>query len=178
MRIFAFIFMITSYLSAQNQHEFLISQKGIEPLIVNVPGKSKEELYTKALEWLQVTFESPEHVLKAKIINKSIRINAIEKDALVFELGKVLGNYHYDLSYSLEIDFKPQKYRYTILVKEFSYKNGEQKLDFSYLFKPLKKEKQKLRAKKALLSLNNTIQKMHASFYEYVSESGQASDDW
>ena len=66
-------------------------------------------MYNKTLNWVKETYKNPDAVLKMKIENEKIRIDAIATGLL-----KIRGN-SFNLSYVIEISFKDNKYRFEII---------------------------------------------------------------
>jgi hypothetical protein len=77
-------------------------------VITEIEGMTKEEIYNKALNWVKETYKNPEVVLKMKIENEKLRIEAIAIDLL-----KVKG-FSSNLSYIIEISFRDNKYRFEL----------------------------------------------------------------
>jgi hypothetical protein len=77
-------------------------------VITEIEGMTKEEIYNKALNWIKESYKNPEVVLKMKIENEKLRIEAIAIDLL-----KVKG-FSSNLSYIIEISFRDNKYRFEL----------------------------------------------------------------
>jgi len=89
---------------------FEYSEIGINDFVViNIDGKSKEEIYNKAINWVKETYKNPDLVLKMKIENEKLRIDAVAPDLL-----KVRG-FKSNLNYVIDVSFKDNKYRFEIV---------------------------------------------------------------
>lgn len=90
--------------------KFEYSEVGLNDFVVtNIDGKTKEEIYSKAINWVKETYKNPDLVLKMQIINEKLRIDAIATDLL-----KVKG-VSSNLNYFIEISFRDNKYKFEIL---------------------------------------------------------------
>ena len=90
--------------------KFEYSETGLNDYIVtDTENVSKEVTYNKTLNWVKETYKNPDAVLKMKIENEKIRIDAIATGLL-----KIKGN-SFNLNYVIEISFKDNKYRFEII---------------------------------------------------------------
>lgn len=75
-------------------------------------NKTQEDLYKKTLEWTEITFVSPDDVVKAKIENEYIRIRGSKRALACYNtIGKICN----DAMYTIEISFKEGKYRFEVI---------------------------------------------------------------
>jgi len=82
--------------------------------IVDVSGASKDELYNRAISWVQSYYKNPADVLREKdpasgkvVIKARFKIfNPADKKGLATDAG--------DVMYTLTIEFKDGKYRYEL----------------------------------------------------------------
>lgn len=90
-------------------------------VVYNVDKQKASELYVKTLNWINIIFKNPEAVIKAKVENEMIRIEAFNKKVFTrtFKSGST-GDY--DALYTLEIQFQDDKYR-------IKYTNDEIRVD-------------------------------------------------
>jgi len=114
-KIFTILFTVISFIALGQKVEgfqtetFQYSEVGLNDYVVtNVDSTTKEELYSKTLNWIKETYENPDLVLKMKIENEKVKIVAVA------ELLKVK-NSLMNLSYELEISFKDNKYKFEII---------------------------------------------------------------
>lgn len=81
--------------------------------VVTVEGKTAEELYTKALEWIQVSYKNPEEVQKGQIQNEYVRFQGVTSNLIcVSALGMVSC---YDVRYTIELKFKDGRFKFEII---------------------------------------------------------------
>jgi hypothetical protein len=115
------ILLIAGFANAQ-ETEFKFTKDGFTDFVViNIEGKNQQELYEKALDWLQVTYKNPKEVIKAQIENDYVRIEGFESEMLC---TSVLGSvYCQDVKYQVEISFKDGRYKFDV-VKVESYEAG------------------------------------------------------
>ena len=81
-------------------------------VVIECPGKTQEDLYKKALDWVAVTYKDPEEVIKAKIVNDYIRIEGSSENLILLN---VLGKSYYRARYQIEISLKDGKYKFDII---------------------------------------------------------------
>lgn len=97
-----------------------------EYVVYNVDKITAKDLYTKTLNWVNVNYKNPDIVIKAKVENDMIRIEAFNTKVFtrIFKSGST-GDY--DAFYTLEIEFQDNKYR-------IKYTNNEIKVDGGKVF--------------------------------------------
>lgn len=96
----------------ESVEKFEYSEVGLNDFVVtNIDGKTKEEIYSKTINWVKETYKNPDLVLKMQIINEKLRIDAIANNLASINNGKT----KFDLPYSIEISFKDNKYKFSIL---------------------------------------------------------------
>lgn len=93
---------------AQDIPELKFTPNGFEPIVIEI-DKPASELYEKALNWVQETYQNPKEVLMADIPNEKIRVTGLARNAWVQKV--MISNFLHDLKYSMEISFKDGKYR-------------------------------------------------------------------
>jgi hypothetical protein len=90
--------------------KFEYSEVGLNDYVVtNIEGKTKEEMYKKAMNWVKETYKNPDLVLKMNIENEKFRI-----DAAAIGIIKVRG-ISMNLGYVIEISFRDNKYRFELV---------------------------------------------------------------
>ena len=104
--------LITQFAFSQSASKYVTSKDGFTDYVVTeVPGKSKEELYTKVIEWLNKTYKNPKEVIKAQIENDYIRIEGIKSNMLCVISG---ASSCFDVRYQIEISFKDGRYKFDV----------------------------------------------------------------
>ena len=117
--------------------------------VVKCPGKTKEEIYSKIIDWISVTYHSPKDVLLGKIDNDYVRFQG--SSSTLFCSKVLLSNYCPEARYVIEVSVKDGKYKFEIVnmesynesfhnwypvqvslgAKNYFKKNGEPKQPFS-----------------------------------------------
>ncbi|HLA55555.1 MAG TPA: DUF4468 domain-containing protein [Flavobacterium sp.] len=107
--IFLFCFVSNTFAQIQTE-KFEYSATGLnKSIVIEIPSKTKEEIFNKTMNWVKETWTNPDIVLKMKIDNEKIRVGSIAKGLI-----KVKG-YAFDLNYIIEISFKDNKYKFDII---------------------------------------------------------------
>ncbi|BDB52028.1 hypothetical protein [Flavobacterium ammonificans] len=81
------------------EKEFVITNEGYSKFVVEeIQNLKKEEIYSKALDWILVTYKNPDKVITAKKENELIRVNGInEGNEILFEIAVKDGKYKFSL---------------------------------------------------------------------------------
>ena len=96
--------LLTNVTFGQELPQLTLTQNGVEPIVVDVKEKTAQELYQKALNWVQETYKNPDEVLKANITNEKIRFNGYKQHAWSW---KTMGmKQTVDMEYTIEVSFK------------------------------------------------------------------------
>lgn len=97
--------------------KFEVTKEGFTDFtVINVEGKSKEEIYTKTLEWINKTYNTPKEVIKAEIVNDYIRFEGIKKS--LFYYSDFLTPFFQDVRYMIEVSVKDNKFKFDIISLE------------------------------------------------------------
>ena len=94
-----------------------LTPEGFKSVVLNIEGKTAQEIYKKSLNFVQEYYKNPDKVLKANIENEKIRIEGYGE--YVFYL-KILGKRYYSTWYTIEIEFKDNKARFTFSANKFT----------------------------------------------------------
>jgi hypothetical protein len=168
--IFSLISLVT-----YSQDSLKITIDGVAPIVVNIEGKTASELYNKALNWVQTTYKNPESVLKSKIENESIRVDGFSSSAWFYK-SMGISNY-YDMEYSIEVSFKDGRYRLEFIVGQFYAKGQKVMHQPKHFFK--KDGSIAKMYSDAVPSIEQTMNKLSKTFYNYVSgETSKKEDNW
>jgi hypothetical protein len=90
--------------------KFEYTEAGLNDYVVTeINGKTKEEMYKKAMNWVKETYKNPDLVLKMNIENEKFRIDAIASGII-----KVRG-ISMNLGYVIEVSFRDNKYRFELV---------------------------------------------------------------
>ena len=110
------VFLIVTNISVGQTNEqvkgekFEYTEAGLNDYVVTeINGKTKEEMYKKALNWVKETYKNPDLVLKMNIENEKFRI-----DAVALGIIKVRG-ISMNLGYVIEVSFRDNKYRFELV---------------------------------------------------------------
>lgn len=152
-----------------------ITKTGFEPVITEVTGKNAADLFSKTKEWVLKYYKNPKEVLKAEIENNHIRIEGYCTNGYQ---TKALGITNYfDYTYSIEIDFKDGKYKYSFFVHRFISKGAY--CYYSYL--DFFKEDGSVRKAYQLAydTLNKSANDIYLSHYDYLTgKTDLKKNDW
>ena len=92
------------------REKFEYLEVGLSDFVVtNVDGKTKEDIYSKTLNWVKETYKNPDIVLKMKIENEKLRIEGVANNLLKLDKSS------FNLDYVIEISFKDYKYRFELI---------------------------------------------------------------
>jgi hypothetical protein len=100
MRILFFcLFLLANLNSYSQEKEFVITNEGYSKFVVEeIQNFKKEEIYSKALDWVLITYKNPDKVITAKKENEFIRVNGInEGNEILFEIAVKDGKYKFSL---------------------------------------------------------------------------------
>ena len=152
-----------------------LTKIGVEGIVVSADSIPSNELYSKALNWVQETYKNPSEVLKANIENEKIRVSGYASDSwYVKSLGMKT---YFDLSYLIEISFKEGKYKFEYTITQLS-DNGK-KLFYSYPSFFKKDGSTRKMYKVSVATINNEMNNLSKSFYDYVTGKTENKDsDW
>jgi hypothetical protein len=92
--------------------KFEFNETGLNDfVVVSIENKTKEEIFSKTMNWVKETYKNPDLVLKMQIPNEILRIDAVASNLASVNNGKT----KFNLPYSIEISFKDNKYKFEIL---------------------------------------------------------------
>lgn len=101
MKNVLFIFLIFSAsISFCQIPQFSMTKDGIEPIVIELPDKTADELYQMTKNWIMKEYSNPQEALKADIKNEEIRIQWYTPSLFV------LGSAPYGIYYSFKVQFK------------------------------------------------------------------------
>ena len=184
------LILISSTAYSQKDEFKVIDKCKIEPIVNVCSEKMANDIYSKAIDWINLTYLNPDDVIKGKVENDFIRFTGMKKEFHIKKIGhkgSPIGEhilFVFDLSYVMRIDFKDGKYRlslesYKIIDKESGnvltlesfVKNGNVEDDY-YGYGVLNyysfKEKLPL-----------VINELNSSLYNYIiGKTEKQKDDW
>ncbi|UII81511.1 DUF4468 domain-containing protein [Flagellimonas sp. CMM7] len=97
-------------LTAQDATKFEYQEKGLNDYVITyTEGKTADEIYTSALNWIKETYKNPDEVLKATIGSKKIRLTGVASNLLIIKK-----KHTFPLKYTVEIAVKDGRYKFEI----------------------------------------------------------------
>ena len=169
------LFLLLLPLIAQAQNTPVLTATGIEAVITETDTLTAEQLYTKTLDWVNVTYKNPNEVIKASIPNEMIRIDGFQSG--FFEM-KALGitNY-YDVSYTVTFNFKDGKYKFDFNVTDRTSKGHRLTFTEKSFFKKKDGSLRKMYTL-AYSSFNASLEALFMSHYNYVAGIYSENEGW
>lgn len=122
MKKILFFLLVSTYCFSQ---QFTLTPKGFSDsaddqknyVVLDFPGKTKSEIYTATLLFLNKQFNNPNNVISA-ITNEQIVVNSIDSKAVLGDL-----DYYYNDVYT----FKDGKIKYEPTIKQLEFSQGYRK---------------------------------------------------
>lgn len=176
----------TSTQNGEPTTKFTITKdKGLsEFIVVNCEGKTKEELYKKAVEWINKTYNKPSEVIKAQVENDYIRFQGVSAEQVYCSnnMVKVCSN----IRYNIEISFKDGKYKFAVLGLEKNTPdlNGNRnfsELNFVNSWTHFKKDGEvRNMYKDAIIQVAGYFDNLSKNLYDYVYNKNETAkqNDW
>lgn len=93
------ILLLANLSTYAQEKEFVITNEGYSKYVVEeIQNLKKEDIYSKVLDWVLVTYNNPDKVITAKKENEFIRVNGInEGNEILFEIAVKDGKYKFSL---------------------------------------------------------------------------------
>lgn len=170
--LYLFAFLISTFGLSQDIPQPIITINGVEPIVVNVPNKSKSEIYNSVKKWVIKSYNTPSEVIKADLVDELIRIEGYNSEMYIAKgLGTTLAM---GVKYSLSIEIKEERYRLTFrIVDEYTDTMTKLLYPFSYNFKKADGSIKK-GAEIKIETFNNSLANLNNSIYSsIVSESNE-----
>jgi len=105
--------LMAATLCNSQDRQFNFDKDGLTDFVVTeAEGKTKDQLYSKAMEWISKNYKNPREVIKASIENEYIRIEGSSKTLVCLNS---LGKKFYNSIYQIEIGFKDGKYKFDVI---------------------------------------------------------------
>jgi hypothetical protein len=160
--------------------------------VVEIDSLKKEEIYKLVIEWIKVTYNTPDKVIKAKIENKNVRIEGFA-DGLASHY--VIFPTYYDTTYSIVISVRDGKYKFDPKWSKYTippsqYTSGSEGIAFSdsseatarFMFN--EKGKVKSMYRKMPNDYEVYFNDLNISLYEYINNQNtkqqkeSSDEDW
>jgi len=167
--------LLKSHISyGQEIEKIKLTPQGVEPIVVQVDSLKSNEIYEKALNWVKETYKNPDKVLKANLENEKIRIDGFASNAWWYKSMGITNNYN--MEYTVEISFKEGKYRFSYIIGQFYIEGGKKVL---YDYKTFYKKSGEIKKSyiDAVPSLEQTMNDLSLSFYNYINGKTLKKDD-
>jgi len=110
-----------------------LTTNGIEPVIINVDVKQASAIYSKTIEWLEKTYQTPDDVIIENLENRKIGIKDIEKT--VWITNRIGVDVNYDMEYTLKIEFKDGRIKIDYTLGNFIKEGQQLSTTYKDLFK-------------------------------------------
>jgi hypothetical protein len=99
--------------SDESKFTYDINGMNVEYLVMTIDSTSQQQNFKKSINWIKETYNNPEEVIKTTIDDKKIRFEGSEQNLICL---KSLGiNTCYDVRYTIEVELKENKYKFTPL---------------------------------------------------------------
>jgi len=166
---FLTLILINNNLFGQAE-KFEIQNGEIKPLVQSINGMKSDSIYTKSNEWINYNFKKADAVIGSSIDNKMIRFIGINPS-----FAKSFG-YTYDLEFQIRIDFKENRYRLTVE----NLRSGNKGIFANFKLGDYYKSNGKPRKayKDFVIGIENTLNDLNVSVFNYLTGKTEKNDDW
>jgi hypothetical protein len=141
--------------------------------VIRVPGKTEPELYNMIERWFLSTYKNPDKAIKAKIPNESIRAQGFESDAV-----KIAGLVYSSLEYSLTVEIKQGKARFTLTNMNLVNDDGTNYYFENYVYKKDGSERTNSQASNIKESTDRISNNLFSSLRTALLNPDAKKDDW
>lgn len=185
--LFTVILLSTATISF-SQVEFTYNQEGLTPefVVVELDSLSQEKVFQSSINWIKETYKNPDEVIKTTINNEKVRFEGYKENLFCIEtLGM---NTCYSGTYTIEVEFKDNKYKFSPLSIEYRVPasqytaGGKYSINFKdgsgyYNRKGIIKSSQK-NIPPSIENLFNDLNKSLKNYLEQSTTESEGSDDW
>lgn len=164
--LFTLIILIYSINSfAQEIKTVELTRNGYEPIVFKIENQNQLDIYNLTKKWIIKNYKNPKDVVTADIENENINISGYAENIVKWGLS----GGGFGLKYILQIEFKDNRYRVTILPEIDS-----PALSYTNFFK---KDGEKRRGYKGgPESIDNYINSILENLNNYIKNKGKADD--
>jgi len=141
--------------------------------------------YNRALEWINITYNTPSEVIKSQLENKYIRIEGIVQNFYPYD---ILNTMFASVKYTIEFKFKENKVKFEVIKTEYYIapsqygSGGWVNLEFlnSKMYKKNGKPKKAYakKARKVMTYFNELVLSMDTYLKKPIEETESGDDDW
>jgi len=142
---------------------------------IEVDGLTIPDGYNRALEWINITYNTPSEVIKSQVENKYIRIEGVLNNGAVFA----------SLKYNIEFKFKDNRVKFEVIKMEYYVASGGGKwINLVYLNSEKYKKNGKYKkayankANKVMTYFNELVLSMDTYLKKPIGETESGNDDW
>ena len=161
------LLVFTSFFGFYQVDSIKVVYPNIEPGIVQINSKLKEDIYKDIKAWIQKTYVNPDFVLKADVVNDYIRF-----DGYLNYVYNWMGKNIQKMYYTIIIEIKDNKYKVEFFdCRIFDYKKYPE-----HVFEKNGKLKKHRVAKEIHNSIIKEINKIHFSIFDYINGNSIKSD--
>lgn len=168
------IVLIVIFLFSQKSfgqiEKFNFNNGEIKALIQPIGEMKSEEFYNKLNEWINYNFKKADAVIGSSVENKMLRFTGIKPN-----FAKSFG-YVYDLEFTIKIEFKENKYRMTVEDLRSGYRGIFTNLNLKDYYKSDGEPKKAY--KSFVYGIENTLNNLNISIYNYLTEKSKIDDEW
>ena len=107
--ILVLIYSINSF--AQGTAKVELTKNGYEPIVFNIENQNQSDIYNLTKKWIIKNYKNPKEVVTADVENENINISGYADN--IVKWGVSGGGF--GLKYILQIEFKDNRYRVTVL---------------------------------------------------------------
>ena len=150
--------------------KFKIQNGEIEPLVQSVGEMNNDSIYAKSNEWINYNFKKADAVIGSSIDNKMIRFTGINPS-----FAKTMG-YTYDLEFQIRIEFKENRYRLTVENLRSGHNGVFADFNLGDYYKSNGEPRKAY--KDFVIGIENTINNINLSIYNYLTGKTEKNDDW
>jgi hypothetical protein len=150
--------------------KFKMQNGEIEPLVQSISGMKSDSIYIKSNEWINYNFKKADAVIGSSIDNKMIRFTGINSS-----FARSFG-YTYDLEFQIRIEFKENRYRLT--VENLRSGNNGTFANFNLGDYYKSNGKPRKAYQDFVIGIENTLNNLNDSIYNYLTGKTAKNDDW
>lgn len=162
--------------------KFEVSKDGFTDFtVINVEGKTKEEIYQKTLEWINKTYNNPKEVIKAEVLNDYIRIEGIKTRIVNTKSSFLTPGVFFDMKYKIEISVKDNRYKFDLVSIDLSGENSYRWINIpdNYFYNK-NGEINKIWDKESIEKIPQYLNTLNDDLKNYIlsGQKGEKSDNW
>lgn len=164
--LFIFLFISVLFSFSQEIPELKITKNGVPQITIPLENFTANEIYNKALIWVNANYTDPKNDIKENIENEFLKIQGFKRKAWYYK-SMGIKNYNHML-YNIEFTFFDGSFKvnYTIL-QFYIYEGLNAQYNYEMFFKNDGTVRKKY--KDAVPSLEYTMNEQLLSFYNFIT---------